>query len=108
MCGGPEDGGSALTRGVEPEVDGRAQHSSEEGWLWVALAVVLSTCTSNPRQLMFAVNPTSCEDLRRYSGYPSCPVYVSIKKWREYSFVQILSFIYAERGFILPHVPCAF
>ncbi|GBM51675.1 hypothetical protein AVEN_43293-1 [Araneus ventricosus] len=42
---------------------------------------VLSIDTSYPRKLMFELIPLSCEDLRRYSGYPSCPVCVSLKKW---------------------------
>ncbi|GBN29610.1 hypothetical protein AVEN_71896-1 [Araneus ventricosus] len=42
---GPEVGGRALTRGVEPEVVGRAQHSSEEGWSWVALAASALTAS---------------------------------------------------------------
>ncbi|GBN26050.1 hypothetical protein AVEN_122809-1 [Araneus ventricosus] len=67
---------------------------------------ILPKDSSDPRKLMLAVNPPSCEDLRRYNGYPSCPVCVSFKKGRGYSFVQIPSFINGECGFMLPHGPC--
>ena len=47
-----------------------------------------------------------CFFSRRYSGYPSCPVCVSFRRYHGNLFVHLLSFKHGELGVILPQGPC--
>ena len=68
--------------------------------------VRLSTMISFPLTFITIVLPLSSSERRRYNGYPSIPLIVSLNKGRGKSFVHFPFSMHCESGLWIPQGPC--